>query len=257
MKAKIWKALQVISVVVALSLLGGVAFTTVQYLQTSSRFEVKKVLVLGGKRVTETQVLTQADVPDKANVFSVDLAAIRERVELMQWVRYAIVQRVFPDTVTIKIIEREPVGLARIRGKVYQFDTDAAVLEYDPSTGVNYPILDGLQAKGDRSGNLRRVELYSRVLKELQNQNQLSEIHINEADEVSLVLSDEPLLIKLGVGDFHSRWIRYLEQKPQIQQYPETSEVDLRFKDQVILTPRRDAHDDEKKVIWDVAKKSL
>jgi cell division septal protein FtsQ len=256
MKSKIWKSLQVITLVVAIGLLGGVAFTTVEYLQTSSRFEVKKVLVLGGKRVAETQVLTQADVPDKANVFSVDLAAIRERVERMPWVRHAIVQRVFPDTVTIKIIEREPVGLARIRGKVYQFDTDAAVLEYDPSTGVNYPILDGLQPK-DRSGDLRRVELYSRVLKELQNQDQVSEIHINEADEVSLVLADEPLLIKLGVGDFHSRWIRYLEWKPQIQQHPETSEVDLRFKDQVILTPRTEVHDDEEKVIWDVAKKSL
>jgi cell division protein FtsQ len=256
MKAKIWKALQVVAVVAALSLLGGVAFTTGEYLRTSSRFEVKKVLVLGGKRVTETQVLTQADVPDKANVFSVDLAAIRERVERMQWVRHAIVQRVFPDTITIKILEREPVGLARIRGKVYQFDTDAAVLDYDASTGVNYPILDGLQPK-DLSGNLRRVDLYSRVLKELQSPNELSEILINDADEVSVVLSEEPLLIKLGGSDFHSRWIRYLQWKPQIQQHPETAEVDLRFKDQVILTPRSDASDSDEKVLWDVEKKSL
>jgi cell division protein FtsQ len=256
MKAKIWKALQVVTTVAALSLLGGVAYTTVQYLRTSPRFEVKKVLVLGWKRATETQVLTQADVPDKANVFSVDLAAIRERVERMQWVRYAIVQRVFPDTITIKIVEREPVGLARIRGQVYQFDTDAVVLDYDPSTGVNFPILDGLQPK-DRAGNLRRANLYSRVLKELQSQNEVSEVHINQADEVSVILSDEPIVVNLGVADFHSRWIRYLELRSQIhEQYPETVEVDLRFQDQTILKPRTDASDDEK-VIWDVEKKSL
>lgn len=255
MKAKIWKALKVITIVAALSLLGGVIFTTVQYLRTSPRFEVKKVLVLGGKRVTETQVLTQADVADKANVFSVDLAAIRERVETMQWVRYAIVQRVFPDTITIKLVEREPVGLARIRDKVFQFDADAVFLEYDPNTGVNYPILDGLKPN-DRSGNLRRVDLYSRVLKELQTQSELSEIHINEADEVAVVLSGEPLLINLGVGDFHARWIFYLEEREKIQQYPDAVEVDLRFKGQAILKPRPDATDEEK-VIWDVEKKSL
>jgi cell division protein FtsQ len=254
MKAKIWKGLQVVTIVVALSLLGGISYTAAQYLRTSPRFEVKKVLVLGWKRVTETQVLTQADVPDKSNVFSVDLEAIRARVEHMEWVRYAIVQRVFPDTIAIKIVEREPVGLARFRGKVYQFDTDAAILDFDASTGVNFPILDGLKPN-DRAGNLRRVGLYSRVLLDLRSQSELSEIHINETGEVSVVVSGEPLLINLGVGDFHSKWLRYLEAKPEIQQHPEVVEVDLRFKD-TILKPGADTADEEK-VIWDVAKKSL
>src|SRR5436190_3121529 len=244
MKARIWKALQVIMVVAALSLVGGVSYTVAKYLRTSPRFEVKKVLVLGWKRVTETQVLTQADVPDKANVLSVDLAAIRERVEQLQWVRYAIVERVFPDTITIKIVERDPVGLARIRGQVYQFDTDGAVLDYDPSTGVNYPILDGLKPR-DRPGNLRRADLYARVLKEMKSQHEVSEIHINDADEVSVVLSDEPLLINLGAGDFHARWIRYLKQKPQIQKFPEAVEVDLRFKDTIVKMGREDAAEEK------------
>jgi len=108
MKAKIWKVLQVLMMVAVLTVLGGVTYTTTQYLRTSPRFEVKKVLVLGWKRVTEPEVLTQADVPDKANVFTVDLDAIRARVEHMEWVRHALVQRVFPDTITIKIVEREP-----------------------------------------------------------------------------------------------------------------------------------------------------
>jgi cell division protein FtsQ len=256
MKAKIWKVLQVLTIAVALCLLGGVSYTTTQYLRTSPRFEVKKVLVLGWKRVTETQVLTQADVPNKANAFSLDLEAIRSRVEQMEWVRHATVQRVFPDTVTIKIVEREPVGLARFRGKVYQFDADAAILDYDPSAGVNFPILDGLRPN-DRAGNVRRVDLYSRVLKELRSQHEVSEIHISGGDEVSIVLSDDPLLINLGTTDFHTRWISYLQQRAEIQKFPETGEVDLRFKGQVILKPRIDAADSEEKVLWDVAKKSL
>ena len=256
MKAKLWRSLQGVMIVAGTSLLVAVAYTSSQYLRTSPRFDVNKVLVLGSKRVTETQVLGQADVPDQANVFSVDLAAIRERVERMAWVRYAIVQRVFPDTITIKIFEREPVGLARLRGRVYQFDADGAILDYDPGTGVNYPILDGLQTK-DSEGNVRRAELYVRVLRELQSQSELSEVHINQDDEVSVVLSGEPIVVNLGVGDFHARWIRYLELKSQIQErYPDAVQVDFRFQNQVILKMRTDAPADEK-VIWDVEKKSL
>ena len=116
-------------------------------------------------------------------------------------------------------------------------------------------LLDGLQPN-NRPGNLRRVDLYARVLKELQSQNELSEIQINEVDEVSIVLSEGPPLIRLGVGDFHSRWIRYLQQRSKIQEYPEAVEVDLRFKDQAILKMRTDETDEET-VIWDAEKKSL
>ena len=259
MKAKIWKALQVITLAGLLSLLGGVTYTSVQYLRTSPRFEVTNVRVLGWTRVTETQVLAQADVPNRANVFSVDLEGIRGRVEKLQWVRHAIVQRVLPDTITIRLIEREPVGLARIRGKIYQFDTDAEVLDFDPETGVNRPILDGLHPK-DHEANLRRVDIYSRVVKDLQGQEELSEVHINELDEVSVVPTDGPLLINLGVGEFRSRWLYYLELKSQIQErYPEAAQVDFRFRDQVIVKMRTDTANEEaeEKVVWDVEKKSL
>jgi cell division septal protein FtsQ len=259
MKAKIWKALQVVTLMAILSLLGGVTYTTLQYLRTSPRFEVKNVRVLGWSRVTETQVLAQADVPNKANVFSVDLAGIRERVEKLQWVRHAIVQRVLPDTITIRVIEREPVGLARLGGQIYQFDTDAAVLDFDPSTGVSRPILDGLQPR-DHEGNLRRVDIYSRVVRDLHGEDELSEVHINELDEVSVVPSSGLPSINLGVGEFRARWLWYLELRSQIQElYPEAAQVDFRFRNQIIVRMRTDAGNEEaeERVVWDVEKKSL
>ena len=258
MKAKIWKALQVVTIAAAVALMGGVGYTVVHYLRTSPRFEVKKVLVLGWKRETENRVLTQADVPDRANIFSLDLDGIRERVEKMQWVRYATVERVLPDTITIKLVEREPVGLAMLHGKIFQFDTDAAVLEYDAASGVNYPILEGF-VPNDPSGNLRRVDLYTRVLKDLQGQSELSEVHINDADEVSIVLTGDSMVVNLGVGDFRARWLRYLELKAQIQeQYPEAIQVDFRFQNQVIVCVQPDkCGPGDEKVVWDVEKKSL
>ena len=57
-------------------------------------------------------MLAKAGFEVGTNVFRVNLDQVRERVEDLQWVRNAIVERVLPDQIIIKVIEREPIGLA-------------------------------------------------------------------------------------------------------------------------------------------------
>lgn len=256
MKTKVWKSLVVVLAVIVLVVTGVGAYTFVRYLRTSPRFGVQKISVAGLKRVERSQVLTRAGFSETVNVFSVDLGEVRERIERLKWVRYATVQRILPSTISIQIIERQPVGLARIRGELFQFDPQAELLEPDRGEGVSFPILDGLRPEASDL-NLKKVGLYLRILDELHGQNELSEVHINDNGEVSVVSLSEPLLVNLGQDDFKVRWERYLQLRAQIQRdYPEVVQVDFRFKNQVILKMNADAPD-EQKVVWDVEKKSL
>jgi cell division septal protein FtsQ len=256
MKAKIWRAFQILTSVTVLGIFGWGAYTLADYLQTSPRLEVKKVLVMGQKRVTETEALAQAELTAGVNVFAVDLKGIRERVERLQWVHHAFVLRVLPDTVTIKIVEREPVGLARVRGEIRQFDADATLLDFNPEVGLNFPVLDGLRLN-DREGNIRKIALYRTILEELQGQRELSEIRINEESEVSVVPQTEATIVNLGTDDFRAKWARYVQLRTQIQElYPTAAQVDFRFKNQVILKLQSDQQAEES-VVWDEKKKSL
>ena len=93
------------------------------------------------------------------------------------------------------------------------------------------------------------------MLEEL-GQTALSEIHINDAGEVTVVSASDPVIVNLGTSDFRNRWIKYLQLKPQIQQrYPQAVRVDLRFKNQVIVRMK----DDEagEKMVWGAKKKTL
>jgi cell division septal protein FtsQ len=183
-----------------------------------------------------------------------NLDEIRERVEALQSVRYAIVQRVLPDEIVIKVIERAPAGLARIRGEVIEFDIDGQLLDLDPASESSYPILNGLRPN-DQAGNAVKVNTYRKILEEL-GETELSEVHITDSGEVSVVSASDPLMINLGTGDFRDRWIRYLQLKPQIQkQYPQAVRVDLRFKNQVIIR----IGDDEAagKILWGAEKRTL
>ena len=257
MKLKLVRLLRLLQIMMGVSTLAILCWSTYEiifYLRTAPRFEVQKLSVSGTKRVPENQVIAKAGFQIGTNVFRVDLDEIRKSVEDLDWVRYASVQRVLPDEIIITVIEREPIGLTRIKGEIYQFDAEGKILDPDPSSGQSFPILDGLRA-GDRNGNLRKVETYRNVLEEL-GQISLSEVHINDSGEVTVVSANDPVLINLGVSDFRSRWIKYLQLKPQIQQqYPQAVRVDLRFKSQVIIKMKDD--DSGEKIVWAPKKNTL
>jgi len=237
-----------------LAAMGWAAYAVVRYLTTDSSFEVQKLSVSGIKRVEENQVLAKARFELGTNAFKVSLDKIRERVEEIRWVRHAVVARVLPDQIIIKVVEREPIGLARIRGEVYEFDREATILEPDPASGSSFPILDGLRPN-DTRGNKKKVELYRKVLEDL-GQPLLSEVHINNSGEVSVVPASDPLVIDLGAVEFRNRWTRYLQLKTQIQQhYPQAVRVDLRFRNQVVIRMRED--DGGESILWDAEKKTL
>ena len=256
MKNKILKSFLLICGLAVAGVVGWGAYIVLDYLGSSPRFEVRRVSVVGLKRVEVTQVLARADLPDKANVFSVDLREIRERVEGLKWVRFATVQRILPDTIGIKVVERQPIGLARIRGEILQFDSEAELLDRDAGAGMNSPILDGLEP-GDSERNKKKVDLYLRIMVDLHGQTELSQIRIDDDLEVSVVSVNEPLLVHLGSDEFRTRWGQYLQLRTRIQtDYPDAAQVDFRFANQVILKMRQDAPEEEK-VVWDVEKKSL
>ena len=245
---------QIAMTVIVVAGLGWTAYRVTHYFTTAPRFEVQKLSVSGIKHVQENEVLAKAGFEVGTNVFRVDLSEIRARVEELEWVRHAQVQRVLPDQIIIKIVEREPIGLTRIRGEIYQFDADAKILDPDPAGGSSFPILDGLKP-GDRKTNQNKVDVYRSVLEEL-GDTSLSEIHINETGEVTVVSASDPLLINLGVGEFRNRWIKYLQLKTQIQeQYPQAVRVDLRFKGQVVIKIRDD--DASERIVWAEKKNTL
>jgi cell division protein FtsQ len=259
MKGKLIRLVQIFIAVAALAILGWSTYAFVHYLRTSSTFEVKALTVSGVsgplKRVGEDQIIGQAQFEVGTNVFLVDMEKIRQRVERLRWVRYAMVQRVLPDQIIIKVIEREPIGLARIRGEVFHFDVDAAILDVDPVSMASFPILDGLR-RNDPEGNLAKVEIYQRVVDEI-GQTELSEISIGNNREVTVVSASDPMLVSLGSANFRARWTTYLQLKTQIhQRYPQAVRVDLRFKNQVIVRMKDDDTSGEQ-LVWEGVKKAL
>jgi cell division septal protein FtsQ len=256
MKAKLLNAIKVLLVLTTLTCAAIVVWAVYRYSHSDPRFNVTQISVFGLRRVSEDEVMSRVKLrtDSNTNIFAVDMEDIRAKVEEIQWVRYVTVSRILPDQIQIRVVEREPIGYARIGGHFYEFDAESAILEPDSATDLKMPILDGLR-EGDAEHNLPKIAMYNKVLAEL-GPGRFSEVIVNHSNEVSVVTNDDPLIVNLGIEEFKERWSHYLALKDKItNEYKDAVRVDLRFRNKVIVSMQNEEVDG--KVIWDGKKKSL
>jgi cell division protein FtsQ len=98
----------------------------------SSALSVQGVEVSGTQTLTEQQVREVADVPTGGPLATVDLDRIAYRVRALAVVKSAEVTRQWPHDVLIEIVERQPVAVVEIAGKLHSLDEEGVVFgNYD------------------------------------------------------------------------------------------------------------------------------
>src|SRR5436190_18449279 len=121
MKSKLFKIVKTVLVISVVGCAASVFWAGYHYMNTDPRFNIRLITVTGLTRVDDSDVMgrIQLKTNSNTNIFAVDMEDVRIRVEQIQWVRYATVQRILPDQIIIKVAERVPVGLARLQGHIY------------------------------------------------------------------------------------------------------------------------------------------
>src|SRR6185503_16930275 len=108
------------------------------------------------------------------NIVWTDLTAWRRRLLSSPWVRDAALRRSLPSTVEVKVWERAPIGIGRIKGELYLVDEHGVVIdEYGPKyADFDLPIIDGLTT-GPGAGTALdedRAQLAGRLIAALSSQ---------------------------------------------------------------------------------------
>jgi len=153
---------------------------------------------------------------------------------------------VFPDKLIVDIEEREPVAFARVSQGTLLIDEEGTLLENNPEqlSRVNFPIILGMES-GYSSEVLRRnrerISLYLRLISSLNQggarlSRDLSEVHLQDPGNVSVILNEDTVLVYLGMEDFQKKFRRYLAASRELKKkYQNLDSVDLRYRDQVVI----------------------
>lgn len=234
----------ILSLLVVVSLMAGFR----SYLLRSPKFAIGIKEIQGLRHLSEGQVLLKLKEFEEQDrsLFALDLDGLRKSVELLPWVKAATVRRVWPDRLMIEVTERVPIAFVRIDDSTQLVDEDGVLLE-SKSEGLpkfDFPVLMGLESGFETellARNRKRIELYRRLIRELDDNSaglsrDLSEVHLQDAGSVSIVLNDDTVLVHIGADHFQERFRRYLAMSREIKQkYRLLESVDLRFENQVVV----------------------
>ncbi len=203
-------------------IIGALVFAGYRAAATASFFQVRTVEVQGTSRVStnEVQALVRRDV-EKSGVWKADLAGVTARLERLPWVRTAIVSRVLPDGIRVRISERVPRAVVRtVSGRFRWVDEEAVFLgEMLPTDQIPPFFLRGLNeedAATTRSENRERVQKFMELQRDWDAaglSERVSEVNLNDIHDVRAQLAgnNSEIEIRLGSQDQGTRLKKALE----------------------------------------------
>jgi cell division septal protein FtsQ len=156
----------------------------------------------------------------------------------------------FPGTLAVVVVEREPMGVGRINGALYLIDETGTVIdEFGPNyADLDLPIVDGLTSKGGDHDAVdeARAALAGRLMVDLQRRpglaEQVSQIDVTDAHNAAVILKGDTALLRVGDERFAERVQSYLDLMPALrEQMPDLDYVDLRFGERVYVRPQPQA----------------
>jgi cell division protein FtsQ len=91
-------------------------------------FKVDEILVIGRRETAQKDLLAAVRLARGAPILAFDLQAARKRIEALPWIKTASVERMLPDTVLLKIEERQPLALWQYKGAFALIDSNGEVI---------------------------------------------------------------------------------------------------------------------------------
>src|SRR5207249_3375894 len=166
-------------------------------LAQASLLQVDRIVVHGNERLSTDEVLTLLNGLRGQSLIATDLETWRLQMLSSPWVRTAELRRSLPSTVDVFLSEKEPLGIARVRGRMYLLDDGGGFIdEYGPHYAhFDLPIIDGLEAPSARAAavNTPRVELVAQLLAALSPRpdiaRRVSQIDVRDLHNVAVILT--------------------------------------------------------------------
>jgi cell division septal protein FtsQ len=180
---------------------------------SASFFQARNVDVSGTSRASadEIRMIVKKGVA-QSGVWRADLDAISRELKTVAWVRDAVISRVLPDGLRVRVTEREPRAVVRTAaGKFLWVDDEAVSLGAAlPNDQVFMRGWDEEATEAARAENRGRVQKFLEMTRDWETKGlmgRVSEVNLNDLRDVRVQLTgdDSQIEIQLGKEDFGNR----------------------------------------------------
>ncbi len=172
-------------------------------------YTIKHIQIDNLAQMNEAAIVKVAGVAPGDNLFALDMEGVRAKLEAIPHIKHAEVSRQLPDTLIIKLIERQPVARLGIwSGRVengvrvidqYLLDDESVVLGKKMISAPQYPFIVGipkeLKIEEGRALGIEEALAACKLLKRLETSParsiaEVSQVDVSKRDQVTLILND-------------------------------------------------------------------
>jgi cell division protein FtsQ len=229
-----------VQALVCFALLGGIGYAFTEYMKESPRFKVSSLQIEGLEVLSAEEVRAVSGITSDDSLLLLEIEEARRRVEEMPYVRECTIQRAYPDSILIRIVERKAIATVLVNHRSYEVDEEGTVLrELDPLAPHTGPLITELAGVGFVEEGMRidqpALEAALGVWKAFSASTlaslwTVSEIVAPAPDAVRMFCDELPFEIRWGRENFARQvhvleiWWRARKDDPLCSEY-----VDLRF----------------------------
>ena len=224
-----------------IAIIGLIGFVGYRAAASASFFQVKTVETRGVSRASADEIknTVRRDVGE-TGVWRADLLALSKHLERLPWVHTAVVTRVLPDGIRVRITEREPKAVVRNAAGRFMWVDDDAVYLGEMSSTDQMPAFF-LRGWNEDNSTAAQTENRERVRKFLDLQRdwsaqgvseRVSEVNLLDLRDVRVQLAgdDSQIEVRLGGQEQSARLgkaLSVLDAQRQTSRGPLISYIDL------------------------------
>ncbi len=154
-------------------------------------FSVQDILIEGRNQTRKDTVLEALDVQKGTPILSFDPHAALKRVQDISWVRSGVVERRMPQTIYVRLNEREPMAIWQTNKQFKLIDRDGHVLrEMTPNEPRTLPIVVGKGADVAAADLLSQLQAQKAVANHVKGATRVGErrwdLYMNDGIVVKL-----------------------------------------------------------------------
>jgi cell division protein FtsQ len=219
--------------------IGIVAASFLAYRQTQgdARFAVKTIEIAGTTHTSRAAIDAITRQYVGANLFRIDIARLQADLRRLGWVKRIEAEKKLPDTLRIRIVERTPVALVDVGGRITYVDENGVPFaELSPAVGdIDLPLVTSAAgAELARSVALLRdlrardPQIYSRI----------SEVKPVPPNGFALFDRELGAFIYTDEGDLSAKWRDlYSVARAEHLGIHDIEYADLRFAGRIVIKP--------------------
>jgi len=203
------------------------ALAEIERLIELAGFGLTQVSVTGHRYTLDSDIFDAIDLENAHTMLASDTRAAQDRIERLPWVERASIERVLPDRLEVRILERSPSAVWRRSGRTFLIDATGRVLAaVPPDAMLSLPRVAGEGAARQAADLPALLAEHPQVMARVEVAERVGQrrwvLRLSDGGSVQLPA--------YGEAEAIARWLRVAQARG-----PGAVEIDVRVKERTLV----------------------